>query len=779
MSTGVERADAHRGAVDAYGGAEGSEGSAGESRAGAAADRAAWAGPAEDADGAGEPDIAPRREGGRRWLAALLLLLAALWIGAVGYAAWIERPELSPGAVVAWIATASAPLILVALLWLIFGKTQRRETEAFAASIAALKAESRMLEAVLASVGGRLDENRAALGEGAARLMSLGEEASDRLGRVTHYLARETETLDRTAQALESAAAAARVDIGVLLGDLPRAESQARAAAEAMREAGLAAHGQAGALESQLAALAARGREADEQVGGAAQRLGAHLARIETSTASAAARMDEAAAGMDAAVDGALARAAEAVGETRKALDLQAQALLAGVEQGRAAFEDAGAEASRRLIERLDAVGGMVEALAGRIGAGDETVRALADDLSARLGDIAAQIAEIDARGGAATARLGEGLSALSAAAARLIEESAAGAEQAGALEVRAGTLDAALGRIGARLGGELADGLAAAEAQAQRTGDAAQAAAPTVERMREAADAAAAQLAECEASLARQQAALAALDAAMAEGSETAQRQTQAIVSAIGEADGAARALADRTGPELVEALVRVREAAQQAAGHARDAIEGVIPSSAAALAEASRSALAEALDAPVRAQIADLAAASEQALAAAQAASERLTRQLLTIAGTAAAVEARIESEREARAAAEGESLSRRVALLIESLNSTAIDVTKILSNDVTDSAWAAYLKGDRGVFTRRAVRLLDSGEAREVVRHYDEEPEFREQVNRYIHDFEAMLRRVLADREGTQLGITLLSSDMGKLYVALAQAIERLRR
>ena len=75
---------------------------------------------------------------------------------------------------------------------------------------------------------------------------------------------------------------------------------------------------------------------------------------------------------------------------------------------------------------------------------------------------------------------------------------------------------------------------------------------------------------------------------------------------------------------------------------------------------------------------------------------------------------------------------------------------------------------------MFTRRAVRLLEAGEAREIVRHYEEEPEFREQVNRYIHDFEALLRRVLGERDGSPLGVTLLSSDMGKLYVALAQAI-----
>jgi len=131
---------------------------------------------------------------------------------------------------------------------------------------------------------------------------------------------------------------------------------------------------------------------------------------------------------------------------------------------------------------------------------------------------------------------------------------------------------------------------------------------------------------------------------------------------------------------------------------------------------------------------------------------------------------------AEREAR---EAHALSQRVSLIIDALNSTAIDVSKILSNDAGDAAWAAYLKGDRGVFTRRAVRLLDSGEAREILRHYEEEPEFRDQVNRYIADFETMLRRVLADADGSALGITLLSSDMGKLYVALAQAIERLRR
>ena len=80
---------------------------------------------------------------------------------------------------------------------------------------------------------------------------------------------------------------------------------------------------------------------------------------------------------------------------------------------------------------------------------------------------------------------------------------------------------------------------------------------------------------------------------------------------------------------------------------------------------------------------------------------------------------------------------------------------------------------------MFTRRAVRLLDSGEALGIASHYDENADFRDHVNRYIHDFESMLRIILAARDGNALGVAILSSDMGKLYVALAQAIERLRQ
>jgi hypothetical protein len=139
---------------------------------------------------------------------------------------------------------------------------------------------------------------------------------------------------------------------------------------------------------------------------------------------------------------------------------------------------------------------------------------------------------------------------------------------------------------------------------------------------------------------------------------------------------------------------------------------------------------------------------------------------------------LERRVSQAREKAEEQVDNDFARRVALITEALNSNAIDIASALDTEVTDTAWSAYLKGDRGIFTRRAVKLLEPSEAKAVTQIYENDTVFRDHVSRYIHDFEGMLRQLLSTRDGHALGVTLLSSDMGKLYVALAQAIARLR-
>jgi len=216
-----------------------------------------------------------------------------------------------------------------------------------------------------------------------------------------------------------------------------------------------------------------------------------------------------------------------------------------------------------------------------------------------------------------------------------------------------------------------------------------------------------------------------------------------------------------------------------------AREAVTGVESMSAEAISALAGRIGAEsgaAINAALRDRATQLAGQLEEASAKAAGASRdaamQLRDQLAKVNELAGNLERRVAHARNRAEEQVDNDFARRVALITESLNSNAIDLARALDSDVTDTAWAAYLKGDRGIFTRRAVRLLDASEAKAVARHYENDRDFREHVSRYIHDFEAMLRQLLSTRDGHALGVTLLSSDMGKLYVALAQGIERLR-
>jgi uncharacterized phage infection (PIP) family protein YhgE len=493
----------------------------------------------------------------------------------------------------------------------------------------------------------------------------------------------------------------------------------------------------------------------------------------------AGARLEEAAGQMTGAVDAALERAAEALESARKGMEAQGQTMLALVEQSQSAMARTGAEAAEAVSVSVNDITRRIDQMAENFAAQDKASQTLMTRLDGDLTAIEARFAAFDQDGTARTERLGQAIHALRDHADDLKTALSGGGDTANALIGRVESLMTALDAATHEIGETMPTAWARLEEKARTGIDMVGKATPVVTKLSETASAVLAQLGESEAMLARQREAIDGIAGGSAQHLADARAAADALGGAIANAHAEAEKLAGSAAPKLIESLLSVRETAQKASENARDAIAQIIPQSALALGDHSRVALEKALTEQVEQQMAAIAETTEKAVASAQGATDRLMRQLLTIADTSAALEARIAEVQDSVEKSDSGNFARRVALLIESLNSTAIDVTKILSNDVTDTAWAAYLRGDRGIFTRRAVRLLDSGEVREIARHYEGEPEFREQVNRYIHDFEAMLRNVLATRDGSPLSVTLLSSDAGKLYVALAQAIERLRR
>ncbi|AAV90583.1 uncharacterized protein ZMO1_ZMO1959 [Zymomonas mobilis subsp. mobilis ZM4 = ATCC 31821] len=179
------------------------------------------------------------------------------------------------------------------------------------------------------------------------------------------------------------------------------------------------------------------------------------------------------------------------------------------------------------------------------------------------------------------------------------------------------------------------------------------------------------------------------------------------------------------------------------------------------------------------VKSGLSSIDVVAEKSVESTRKATERLMQQMLTITNITAGIEKRINEAKEEIENHDEGNFTRHVAWLIDALRSKTIDITRLLSSDISDTAWLSYLKGDRGVFSRKAVRLLDNNELRAIQREYEKNTDFREHVNYYIHDFESMLRRVVNSRDGTALSVTLMSSDIGKLYAALSQAIQKYRQ
>ncbi len=714
--------------------------------------------------------------GGRAVLGWTLTLLSVAWIG---FAAWSAGRALGggmpPAPVVAqWLAILAGPLALLGLVWLVFGRTRRKEAEAFTRSVIAMRQESRSLEALLAILRQRIDENQGALRRMADELMTLGDDAAARLGATTNELGQGARALVAQGEALDRAASAARVDIGVLLDDLPRAEAVATAMAQKLRDAGGSASEQASRFEQQVAALTARTQEAETAIGNAGEKLLVLLTQLEDRGTNVATGLADVANQSNTSIDELMRRTSDALQDIRAGIDQQAEAVRALLDQSAAGLGQSGFTAAEALRQSLGDAGSNLDAFAARIAEQEERSRALVRDIDDGLQSIDQRFQLFATQGDERASAIGATLARVRDELEAIGERSGTSDEHLESLSSRAAGLRSSLDSLDTAIREQLTTGLDHAESQAERLKAATDTIQPTVAATRDAAIEASDRLSQGADAIVAQHDRLAALLTAVNTGVGGAERRLGDLAEAIASAEQEANRLSAETGPALVASLVQVKDAAAHAAERAREAISAVIPQSAAGLSDAARHALEQAVRDTVAAQMAEIERTASHAVDAARSASDRLMQQMLSIGQTAAALEAHMTAADEAQRDRDSEHFARRVSLLIDSMHSASIDVGKILSDEVDDKAWASYLKGDRGVFTRRAARLIGGGEARALDAHYAEDVEFRESANRFVHDFEAMLRRVSADRDGGPLAVALMGSDMGKLYAALSPVV-----
>ena len=718
--------------------------------------------------------------GGRQVLGSALVILAALWLGYIAWAAGkaLAGQPLSSPAIAQWFALAAGPLALLGLCWILFGRTRRKEAERFTRSVIEMRAEARSLEGLLGVLSERIQDNRTELTMIAQHLMQLGDETTNKLGGITREFDSSTDKLVKHGIALDRAAESARNDMAVLLDDLPRAEATARSMSEQLQVAGTAASRHATGFAEQVNALSAGAKSAEAVVSSAVAQLLDHLSRVESSGTAAAASITDANSRMLNTTDQLLTRAAASLEQIRSGIDTQAAAVASLVEQSSAGIGRTGAEAAESLASNVSAANVALDGLTSRIAEQERASQRIVAETGRALAELDQHFAGLAETGDQRAAAFAKSIGRARGELQQLSEETGTQDTAVEALAERAEALQNYVGRLTNDVKDQLSVAIGDAEAGAERLIRSTERIRPELDWMREAAVEASDRIRSSASSIAEQQDRFATLLATLDEGVGTAGERLGTLAVAITEAQSEATRLSHETGPALIDAMVQVKEAASHAAERAREANANVVPQSAASLSEATRDALQKVIKEEVEARLAEVETTAARAVDAARGASDRLTEQMLSIGRTAAALEQHMDQISSQQREKDSEAFARRVALLIDSMHSASIDVGKLLSDEVDEKAWDSYLKGNRGVFTRRAVRLLEGSETRAIKAHYEADIEFQDAVHRYVHDFEAMMRRVVADKDGGIIAVTLMSSDTGKLYAALAQVVDKRR-
>ncbi len=614
-----------------------------------------------------------------------------------------------------------------------------------------------------------LEETEARLAGAASRIDALKGSLTQDLGTLAataDLLESRSREAQRLVAELTTATSGALEASRSLEGVLPQAASAAERLRSSLAETGSLAEvqadraiGAARVLADGLDTLAARGT-------GAADTLATALAALEARSIEGRTQSEAGMRAIRGEADTLFDLLENTMVAKRDAMARQGDAVAAQMADSWQKLEAMASAAAAQLAERLDLLGRQAEAIESRLKAQGALTETLATSgerafklLDARLQHaqettgstldrLAARIQEVNTDLG----RLAQPLKDTQAATREL--ETAVKSLREGAMQ----TVDV----LGETLPARTVDaGRAAETLTADLT-----ALAAVIDRAHDRAAALATPIRESRAAIEEASEAYAAQRGAIEAASRALVVELQQARTLIGEVEEQTRDTSLSAATRLVEAMTRVREVATQTKGTMREMLDGV-------LAEA-RDALAEAADEAMRRSYAEpIAARAREAEAAASAAAERTASSMAALANTLKLLEDR-SSDRvvqfeEARQA----DLLAAASLLTDRLSEASVSIASALGKPMDDSDWTQWRRGERGLFNRRALALLNRREAKELKDLIASDRDFAASARDYTAAFDALVRRFEA--QAPVLATALQSSDQGRLAAALSEVLE----
>ncbi len=714
-------------------------------------------------------------------------------IGWTGFFGWTYRDEMHagilPNRIIELVTNWSIPVALVGILWILAQRNSRAEATRFAGTAKLLRDESILLEARMRTVNEEISLARDFLAQNARELESLGKQSAERLAQSAAQLGAALADSDERATKLQDVSNAAASNLEQLRKHLPVVTSVAKDVTNQIGSAGNAAQLQAKSLIASLQRVGQAGDQARASI----ESLHDHAATaannisdiVEQSSStlqqqlqSASIATDDIAEKLSIASENASDRMNETAQTIGKLLKTSTEKLESDATNLHQMVASELGNSGQKLANQMAEVSGTLDRLREETGLQDKHVEAMVQRVQEHVELVGAKIEQLDRMATERSSTLAFSYQALAETGKGIDATFTENDDRVDALIAKADRLVLALDSASRELEETLPGAFQRLDGNFDGSLRLLEAATKQMTAFDASSDDLFAKTATIVDLVQNQQLAVELLLNDQTNLVETKQQQYESLSASLSKTRELLDDLSERADNGILQSLEAIKIGTAEVASQTRDIFNNEFVEISGRISEQNRASLASAIDGQVNSVQEMVQGAIQRSLDVSGETTTKLSHQLSQIHDMTSNLERRLALAHESFEGLDDSKFARQMALLTESLNSTAIDVAKILSNEVTDTSWAAYLKGDRGVFTRKAVRLLDTGEARAISVHYSEDSEFREHVNRYIHDFEAMMRVLLSTRDGNSVGVTVLSSDVGKLYVALAQAIERLR-
>ncbi len=646
------------------------------------------------------------------------------------------------------------------------------------------------------AVGEASDTALAKLQQTERNLRALVTATQSEVGRAVTDFATLGETLRRSASEHAEITTSATQRATVARDQLRRVAEEI---AGAGNEASARSHAAADALRNSATALTAHADDALGRLGEVGQGFEALATRLRTAVDDAQARGGE--AGRIAAETAReLARAGEKLKDELRAMeaaiDDHARTLETAAGRAATSIEEAGrrfaAEAGNLDDETVRAVATVDNAIKSLARQGTDVI-ATADNAVQRLGTVVTGFRQrADALAESATAaerRLNESAAALDGRARELTgtaDTAGARVEQAAdTIERRGRDLESAADRASARIDaavsaiqrqGDVIAGVA--DKATNETGKAGQMLDAIGATIDQRIATARAQVADAERTLG---AFAARLDAA-AQGAvgnlnlliETLERDDSGLAAQAGEAISKLREMSGAIAVErqsLLESSAKSREELETAivmATRRGAELKTLADETAGALGQIARNLATETQQ---------LSGRADETRRAMGDLVKAMAHEVEELGATAAGIEVKRHDLEDADRRQRRQNAVKASAAVIEGLNGLSVDLARTFEDeDLPDDLWRRYLGGEKGVFTRRLLGARSRDGHAGIAAKYRDDGEFRTYVDRYMRQFDELMRLAAEVDDEDVLAAALKSSDIGKLHRLLVAALGR---